>query len=267
MAEESTMIGKEVLHDQYADTTRLTARQSLWKHGTGPALHHVVLDLAALHGTETIVDVGCGNGTYLAELHRRGHNGLVVGLDLSEGMARNSSVHAATAVADAQALPLPDGSVDIVLSLHMLYHVPNLTQAVAELRRVLRPGGTVLVATNGSGHTVEAKRILATAARAVTGMDVDLDWDTRRFDPVLANRLLGTAFDEVDLHELGDTFPVPDPAVITDYVASWPPESIGLNAGPVWNQVLAATRELVAAHFATHSAFVITSRAAVLRCR
>lgn len=261
------MIRREVLHQQYVDTARLTARQSLWRLRTGPALHDVVLDLAALEGTETVVDVGCGNGTYLAELHRRRHRGLVLGLDLSEGMARHSSVHASTAVADAQALPLPDGGVDIVLSLHMLYHVPNLTQAVAELRRVLRPGGTALVATNGPGHTVEAKGILAKAVRQVTGMDVDLNWDTRRFDPAVARHLLAAAFDDVELHELRDSFPVPDAAIITDYIASWPPESIGLQAGPVWNQVLAATAELVAAHFATRSGFVITRRVAVLRCR
>ena len=107
---------------------------------------------------ETIVDVGCGNGAYLAELRRRGHTGPVLGLDLSEGMARYSRVHAPTTVADAQALPLRDGSVDIVLSLHLLYHVPNLNQAISELRRVLRPSGTAMVATNEPGHTAEANR-------------------------------------------------------------------------------------------------------------
>jgi SAM-dependent methyltransferase len=267
MADDSTMIDREVLREQYTDSAHLTARQSLWRLRTGPALYDTVLNLATLRGTETIVDVGCGNGAYLVELHRRGHTGPVLGLDLSEGMARRSSVHARTAVADAQALPLRDGSVDIVLSLHMLYHVPNLSQAISELRRVLRPGGTAMVATNGPGHTAEAKRILAEAARQVADIDVDRDWDTVRFHPEAAKDLLTTAFDEVDLHELGDSFPVRDPAIVRDYVASWPPEAVGIHAGPVWNDVLAAAGELIAAHFAAHREFLITSRVAVLRCR
>jgi hypothetical protein len=64
VGDESPMISKTVLEDQYARTDRLTARQSLWSLRTSPALHTVVLDRAALVGTETIVDVGCGNGTY-----------------------------------------------------------------------------------------------------------------------------------------------------------------------------------------------------------
>jgi ubiquinone/menaquinone biosynthesis C-methylase UbiE len=267
MADDSTMINREVLREQYTDDAHLTARQSLWKLRTGPALHDTVLNLATLQGTETIVDIGCGNGAYLAELHRRGHAGPVLGLDLSEGMARHSQRHAPTTVADAQALPLRNGSVDIALSLHMLYHVPNLNQAISELRRVIRPSGTAMVATNGPGHTAEAKQILAKAARQVTDIDVDLNWDTLRFHPQAARELLTTAFDEVDLHELGDSFPVRDPAIIRDYLASWPPEAIGIHAGPVWNDILVAADELIAAHFATHNEFLITSRVAVLRCR
>jgi SAM-dependent methyltransferase len=265
--DDSTMINREVLRDQYGDDDRLAARQSLWRLRTGPALAETVLDLAALHGTETVVDVGCGNGAYLAELRRRGHRGRVLGLDLSEGMARHSRAHAPTAIADAQALPLRDGGVDVVLSLHMLYHVPDLDRAVSELRRVLRPGGTAMVATNGPGHTAEAKQIFVDAARRVAGIDVDLDWDSRRFHPAAARDLLATVFDDIDLHEFGDTLAVRDPAVVTGYLASWPPEAIGVHAGPVWDAVMAAAGELVAAHFAAHAQFPITSRVAVLKCR
>jgi hypothetical protein len=42
---------------------------------------------------------------------------------------------------------------------------------------------------------------------------------------------------------------------------------MGIHAGPVWNDVLTAADELIAAHFATHKEFLITSRVAVLRCR
>src|ERR1700750_676057 len=75
---EEAMINSEVLREQYTDDARLTARQSLWKLRAGPALQDVVLYLAALRGSETIADIGCGNGAYVAELHRRGHAGPVL---------------------------------------------------------------------------------------------------------------------------------------------------------------------------------------------
>jgi ubiquinone/menaquinone biosynthesis C-methylase UbiE len=261
------MIDRAVLRDQYADGDRLAARQSLWRMRTGPSLQCTVIDLAALRGTETIVDVGCGNGTYLSELRRRGHTGPILGVDLSEGMARQSRVHAAAAIADAQALPLRDKTIDVGLSLHMLYHVPDVTLAVSELRRVLRPGGTAMIATNGPGHIAEPDQILATAASQVAGIDVNRDWVTLRFGPDEARDLLNTSFDEVELHELRDSVPVHDPAIITRYIASLPPESVGVRTGPLWTEILAAADELVTAHFATHKDFLVTSRVAVFRCR
>ncbi len=113
---------------------------------------------------------------------------------------------------------------------------------------------------------MEIKRIVAQAARQVAGIAVDLDWDTRRFHPGAARDLLVTAFDDVDVHELGDSFPVRAPAIVSGYLASWPPEAVGLRAGPVWTEVLATSDELVAAHFASHGEFLVTSRVAVLRC-
>ena len=260
---ERAMTGAEVLEEQYAGTGRLHARQSLWDLRSGPPLRTVVLDRAGLAGTESVVDVGCGNGIYLAELRRRGHVGPVLGIDRSVGMAGHSRAHAATAVADAQALPLKDGSVDVVLSLHMLYHVPDVPKAVAELRRVLRPGGTAMVTTNGPGHSAEAKRVLLTAAQQVAGLgDGDLDWDNRRFSPAVARQVLGAVFDDVDEHLTGDAVHVPDPAVVAEYIASWPPESIGLTEGPQWQEIVAATAGILS----HHESFTVTSQVAVYRC-
>jgi SAM-dependent methyltransferase len=258
---------RTVLEDQYGGTGPLGARQALWRLRTGPPLRTIVLDRAGLTGAERIADVGCGNGIYLAELRRRGHAGPVVGLDRSPGMAGHSRAHAATVVADAQALPLGDDSVDVVLSLHMLYHVPDVPRAVAELRRVLRPGGTAMVATNGTGHTAEAKQLLTTAADRVAGRRADPDWDIRRFDTTVARTVLAAAFDQVEEYETGDKVQVRDPRVLVDYVSSWPPESVGLTDGPQWRRILEAVADLVAAHFAAHETFAVSSRVAVFRCR
>jgi SAM-dependent methyltransferase len=254
------MADQQVVRDQYAGAGKLAARQALWALRTGPGLAETVLDLAELGGAETVVDVGCGNGVYLAELRRRRHAGTVVGLDLSEGMARGSRRHAATAVADAQALPLRDGAADVVLSLHMLYHVPDKQRAVAELRRVLRPGGTAVVATNGEGHTAEIGRLLDEAAAEV-GVRRRVEWDA--FRPAAAADLLSGVFESVEVHEAGGVVEVRDLSVVVAYVASWPPEVLGLPAGPDWERVHAAVR----GRLAGRDRFTVTSRATVLRCR
>jgi SAM-dependent methyltransferase len=261
------IVGREVLHQQYGDTTRLSARQALWQHRSGPSLLDTVLDRAALRGQEFIVDVGCGNGAYLVLLRERGHRGRLLGLDLSEGMARAAGSIAPTVVADAQALPLADGTVDVALSMHMLYHVPDIAEAIAELRRVVHPAGRVLVATNGSGHTAEISVLLTEAIRQVTGTDVDLDWATRRFNTEVAHERLAAVFDRVDVQVLGGSATVRDPAVLSRYLASLPPELVGLSQGPQWSEILAAADRLIEQHFAERDSFTVSSRAAVILAR
>jgi SAM-dependent methyltransferase len=99
-------------------------------------------------------DIGCGNGRYVAALRAAGAR--VIGVDLSVGMLVSvPSPRSALIAADAQSLPLADASLDAVLMMHMLYHVPDQERAVAEAARVLRRGGHALVATNGPRHLGE----------------------------------------------------------------------------------------------------------------
>jgi ubiquinone/menaquinone biosynthesis C-methylase UbiE len=86
----------------------------------------------------------------------------VIGLDLAEGTLGQARARVQAEglpvdciIGDVEALPFDDDSFDLVLANYMLYHVPDLDQAIAELRRVLCPGGTLLAATNGQGHMHE----------------------------------------------------------------------------------------------------------------
>lgn len=256
-------IAPEVLREQYGGTGPLQARQSLWAHNPGPSLVDVVLAQAGLRGGERVVDIGCGNGLYLAELRRRGHSGPLLGLDRSAAMAAASAPSAPTVVADATALPLGDGAVDVALCLHMLYHVPDIPQAVRELRRVVHAGGVTLVATNGLGHTAELTALLLRAAKKFE-IDGDPHWASHRFHTERAQALMREAFDDVAVVDAGGTFLVPDPAVVADYLASIPPEAVGLTAqAPTWQAIQAEAAALC--H--RHGPFMITSRAAVLVCR
>ena len=74
---------------QYRTDANLAARQSIYAcQQPRQDLPRLALELTALRGSETVADIGCGNGACLAELARRGHTGPVAGVDLSAGMLR-----------------------------------------------------------------------------------------------------------------------------------------------------------------------------------
>jgi len=101
---------------------------------------------AELAAGRDVLEIGCGSGMGLPYLGRRAAR--VVGGDYTMGLLREARQHlpAADLVRmDAQHLPFLDGSLDVVLMLEMIYYVADQDAAIAECRRVLRPGGKLLV--------------------------------------------------------------------------------------------------------------------------
>lgn len=154
---------------QYRNETNLCARQSIYAYQQPRIdLPRAVVDLAVRTGDEVVLDVGCGNGAYLAELGRRGHRGLFAGIDLSAGMleaAQRAMPAPRLVVADACALPIRPGSVALALAMHMLYHVPDPVQAVSELREVLAPAGCLVVVLNAHDHLEGLRHAMQQARR------------------------------------------------------------------------------------------------------
>ena len=102
-------------------------------------LRHALRGRAGL----TILDLGAGSGIMMDRL---GDLGLNVGLDLSMSAARfcRAKGHAAL-LADAGRLPFPAESFDAVIAADVIEHTPDDELVVSELRRVLRPGGVLMV--------------------------------------------------------------------------------------------------------------------------
>lgn len=98
-----------------------------------------------------VLDVGCGPGTITLDLARAVAPGSVVGIDSSEaplvearGEADAREVSNVTfQVADAMALPFPDGTFDVVHAHQVLQHVPDPVGMLREMIRVCQPGGLV----------------------------------------------------------------------------------------------------------------------------
>jgi SAM-dependent methyltransferase len=110
----------------------------------------VMADLAIMKQGDRVLDVACGTGALtLAVAERVGPQGSVVGLDASPDMltvARRSPHQIEWIEGFAEALPFTDGSFDRVVSQFGLMFFKDPTQALREMTRVLRPGGTLAVA-------------------------------------------------------------------------------------------------------------------------
>jgi ubiquinone/menaquinone biosynthesis C-methylase UbiE len=97
-----------------------------------------------------VLEVGCGLGTDAAKFARGGAR--YTGVDLTERsikLARQRFGQEGLAghfqIADAEQLPFPDASFDLVYSHGVLHHTPDIEAAIGEIRRVLRPGGRAMV--------------------------------------------------------------------------------------------------------------------------
>jgi SAM-dependent methyltransferase len=156
----------QLREDLYANAGKLSARSDLHERfGTNPQpFADWELGLVDLSGVRRALDAGCGSGNFLLPLARRlvRAGAEVIGLDLSDGMLTTArerlaaeGLSVACQVGDVEALPFADSTFDLILANYMLYHLPHLDQGIAELRRVLKPGGVLLAATNSERNMPE----------------------------------------------------------------------------------------------------------------
>jgi len=208
---------------QYANDSNLAARQSIYAYQR-PRIDLVAraIDLADMHGHERVLDVGCGNGAYLATLRARGHRGQRFGTDLSVGMLRRArdSSDGPLLVSDAQTLPFTDNAFDVTLAMHMLYHVPDRAAALTELRRVLRPGGVALVVTNFASHLEQLHHLLVQCAAATVGADRLRDRSSIRFQMDNGAAELDAVFKSVTAHPFVGELMITDAAPVLNYARS-----------------------------------------------
>lgn len=112
--------------------------------------------LGALAQGASVIDIGCASGYLLQDIHRSAPHVTLIGLDLLDSGLRKAHAaipQARLLQADACAVPLADASVDAVVSANLLEHVSDDVGALAEIRRLLRPGArAVIVVPLGPGN-------------------------------------------------------------------------------------------------------------------
>jgi SAM-dependent methyltransferase len=179
------------------------------------------------------LDVGCGTGALTGTLLGAADPGQVLGVDTSAAylaLARDRvGDRAGFAVADARRLPLPDATVDAVVSGLAVNFVPEPARAVAEFVRVTRPGGLVAAYVWDYADGMTMMRLCWDALAELDSAAVDLD-EARRF-PLCRPEPLADAWLRAGLARV-EVAAVEVPTVFADFADYWQPFLGGQGALP-----------------------------------
>ena len=193
---------------QYASEANLEARRSLYANAEGPDPRDIALAAVAECDPARVLEVGGGPGELAARI--RAEVGCdVVMVDISPRMvqlARDRGVDAQ--VGDAESLPFGDGSFDCVLAAWMLFHLPDIDRGLAELSRVLAPGGRLVAVTNGERHMEELRVLVGKAA-----------WD-RVFTRENGAEILERHFETVERRDADGWVTIEDEALVRGFADS-----------------------------------------------
>lgn len=214
--------------EQYADSRKLRARARLHEHYTIAAEPWFtwVASRLGLQSGQAVLDLGCGPGWFWVASADVAPPGLHLTLaDLSPGMIEEAvnrcrplpfaSVEGKPC--DATSLPFASESFDVVIAMHMLYHVRDQQAALAEIHRVLKPGGTLGVTTNGIGNLREIYELTTVFGSAPT------DPAAQYFGYDRAAELMQAQFGAVEFAEHPAHLEVTDPEDVFMALTSYPP--------------------------------------------
>lgn len=222
--------------DAYRTTDRLQARIAMHERfgNTSFDLHSWIFDLLLNPGAAEplvpdaakVLEVGAGTGRMWQVVAGRVPPGWSLTLtDRSPGMlealrrlTQELGLDANVEEADAGALRYPDATFDLAFANHMLYHLPDPRLGVAELRRVLKPGGLLVAATNGAGHMRQATDLVRPLA-ALEGLQL-MGVEPLSFTCESGRVMLEERFSNVELRRQDDELQVTDLEVLLAYLRS-----------------------------------------------
>jgi SAM-dependent methyltransferase len=206
---------------QYECEDNLRARKAAYVNAEGDDPREFAFAAVAEIKPLKVLEVGGGEGE-LAERIRDELGSEVIGVDQSERMVelqRSKGIDAR--VGDVHDLPFAEGEFDVVVAAWMLYHVSDLDRGLAEIARVLKPGGRLVAVTNGVDHLHELWE-LAHQASSVANFS---------FNSENAEELLQHHFAAVERRDARG-WTTMDDDTIRGFAASWTDLGALVKAGP-----------------------------------
>lgn len=190
------------------------------------------------------LDVGCGTGALTEVILQHAQPRSVKGVDPSAGFVEYAKAHvrnpaASFEVGDAQSLSAGTKAFDIAIAALVLNFVPQPLRAVAEMARVVRPGGTVAAYVWDYAGKMELMRYFWDAAVALDRAAFDLD-EGRRF-PICDPTPLAELFSQAGLHAV-EVRPIDVPTRFRDFDDYWSPFLGGQAPAPGYAMSLSEER-------------------------
>jgi len=153
------------------------------------------------------------------------------------------------------------------MAMHMLYHVPDVSAAIRELRRITKPGGTLLASTNSSAHLAEIAALLDAAISRQLGGPVRAT-PADSFTTQTGTALLSRAFSSVTLRTLDVPLSIPSAQPVVTYVASIREPTLALVREPLdFDAVLDDIAMKVEQAIEAQGSFRATTHMGVFICR
>jgi SAM-dependent methyltransferase len=224
-----------LITDQYRDASNLNARIEIHRrYSTNPyGWTRWLFDIIGAGAGPDVLELGCGSaGLWTQNLNRVPADWRITLTDFSPGMLDEAqrTLGGATGrfrfeVVDAQSIPFDNDSFDTVIANHMLYHVPDLDRALAEIHRVLRPGGRLYASTIGREHMRELDawaRQFGLAALDGLGLN---EMVAARFGLETGEAKLAPWFQPITLHRYEDSLRVTEAGPLMVYIMSSIPAS------------------------------------------
>jgi ubiquinone/menaquinone biosynthesis C-methylase UbiE len=148
-----------ILADRY--TQRAEVYDALWSPIIRPVGERLVARLPLSSSTRSVVDIGTGAGALLPAIQQAAPSALIAGIDRSPGMLRLAQERHSSPLAlmDVQKLALPANRFEVAVVAFVLFHLPYPEQCLAEVNRILKPGGAVGTVTWGSENEPMASAI------------------------------------------------------------------------------------------------------------
>jgi len=213
--------------EQYRDSSNLNARATLHQRFSVNRYgwHRWVFDHMELPPDGTVLELGCGTGELWRQNAYRIPKGWHLFLsDLSTGMI-GTSRSACTEipgsrrllVGDAQSLPLGGGRFDAIVANHMLHHVPDVPNALREIRRALRSGGVLYASAVGQSNMRELHSIVS---EFNLSLGDELSRPRLPFTIETGVGALAECFENVRIHRYPDALHITEAGPLVDYVGS-----------------------------------------------